>query len=119
MDISHVVEISVSNHNPSNSLRRAVVATPSPFRIFPRAVFAFSLRLPFGQFTHPFSRYPCIPFRNICRVKQLEGRKCGSKNKSIFVILIFLFFLFVVTMTMFLKYLRHKVDLVRCFTFNL
>ena len=31
-----------------------------PFRIFPRAVFAFLLRLPYGPFTHPLSRYPCI-----------------------------------------------------------
>ena len=31
-----------------------------PFRIFPRAVFAFLLRLPYGPITHPLSRYPCI-----------------------------------------------------------
>ena len=31
-----------------------------PFRIFPRTIFAFLLRLPYGQFTHPLSRYPCI-----------------------------------------------------------
>ena len=36
-----------------------VVATP-PFRIFPRAIFAFLLRLPYSQFTHPLSRYPYI-----------------------------------------------------------
>ena len=39
--------------------------------------------------------------------------KDGSKSKYIFVILIFLVFPFVITI---LKYLRHKVDLVRCFT---
>ena len=31
-----------------------------PFRIFPRTIFAFLLRLPYGQFTYPLSRYPCI-----------------------------------------------------------
>ena len=31
----------------------------------------------------------------------------------------FYFFPFVITMTMFLKYLRHKVGSVKCFTFNL
>ena len=40
---------------------RGAVAN-TPFRIFPRAVFviAFLLRLPYGPFTHPLSRYPCI-----------------------------------------------------------
>ena len=33
---------------------------PPPLRIFPRAVFAFSLRLPVGQFTYPLSKYPCF-----------------------------------------------------------
>ena len=33
---------------------------PFPFRIFPRTIFAFLLRLPYGQFNHPLSRYPCI-----------------------------------------------------------
>ena len=46
------------------SLRRGGLLQPPPFRIFPRAVFAFSLRLPYGPFTHPFSRYPCINEKN-------------------------------------------------------
>ena len=46
-------------------------------------------------------------------------REGVAAKKINFVIFIFLFFPFVITMTMFLKYLRHKVDLVRCFTFNL
>ena len=33
---------------------------PSPFRIFPCAVFAFLLGLSFGQFAQPLSKYPCI-----------------------------------------------------------
>ena len=36
-----------------------IVATPPPpYRIFPRAVFAFSLRLPFGQIYLPFVQIP-------------------------------------------------------------
>ena len=31
-----------------------------PFLIFPRDLFAFLLRLPFGQFTDSLSSYPCI-----------------------------------------------------------
>ena len=31
-----------------------------PFQIFPRDLFAFLLRLPFGQFTDSLSSYPCI-----------------------------------------------------------
>ena len=31
-----------------------------PFRIFPCAIFVFLLRLPYGPFTHPSSRYPYI-----------------------------------------------------------
>ena len=43
------------------SLRRGgVVATHPPFRIFPRTIFVFLLRLPYGQFTYPLFRYPCI-----------------------------------------------------------
>ena len=30
---------------------------PPPFQIFPVAISAFLLRLPFGQFTHPLSKY--------------------------------------------------------------
>ena len=45
-----------------------------------------------------------------------EGR--GGRRKKFF-ILIFLFCLFVTIMKMLLKQLRHKVDLVGCFTFNI
>ena len=31
-----------------------------PFRIFPRTIFVYLLRLPYVQFTQPLSRYPCI-----------------------------------------------------------
>ena len=56
-----------------------VVATPPPphFRVFPRAVFAFSLRLPIGQFTYPLSRYhagPSPPERSE------ERRKNGART---------------------------------------
>ena len=66
-----------------SSLGKRVVISPlsqeegggllqSPFRIFPRTIFAFLLRLPYGQFTHPLSRYPCIyekKFQTFCREK--------------------------------------------------
>ena len=48
-----------------------------PFRIFPRAVFAFFLRLPFGQLTNPLSRCPSIYekiFQKFFAVKQVGGR---------------------------------------------
>ena len=48
-----------------------------------------------------------------------EREGVAAKINKIFAIFIFWFFPFVITMTMFLKYLRHKVDLVKCFTFNL
>ena len=44
--------------------------------IFPRTIFAFLLRLPYGQFTHPLSRYPCIYekiFQKFLRCKKLGG----------------------------------------------
>ena len=47
-----------------------------PFRIFPRTIFAFMLRLPYGQFTHPLSRYPCIyekKFQKFLPWKKLGG----------------------------------------------
>ena len=49
---------------------------PPPFRIFPRTIFAFLLRLPYGQFTHPLSRYPCIYekiFQKFLPWKKLRG----------------------------------------------
>ena len=54
------------------SLRRGGGCCNPPFRIFPRAVFAFLLRLPYGPFTHPLSRYPCIcekNFQKFCHEK--------------------------------------------------
>ena len=50
----------------SLSLRRGGggYCSPPPFRIFPRTIFAFLLRLPYGQFTHPLSRYPYIYGKN-------------------------------------------------------
>ena len=44
--------------------------------IFPRTIFAFLLRLPYGQFTHPLSRYPCIYekiFQKFLPCKKLGG----------------------------------------------
>ena len=118
------------------SLRRGGQLLQPPFGIFPCTIIAFFLRLSYGQFTQPLSRYPCIYekklFKSFCRAKcwgwergggfqqppsPLEGRG-GSKNKKIFVVFIFLLFPFVITTTMFLKYLRDKVDSVKCFTFN-
>ena len=56
------------------SLRRrgggGVVATP-PFGFSPRAIFVFLLRLPYGQFTHPLSRYP--NFSKLFAVKKVGG----------------------------------------------
>ena len=49
---------------------------------------------------------------------QKEG-VAAKINTEVFVVFIFLFFPFAITVTMFLKYLRHKVNLVKCFTFNL
>ena len=48
----------------------------------------------------------------------LRGKGWQQKLKN-FVISLLLFFPSVITITMFLKYLRHKVGLVRCFTFDL
>ena len=47
-----------------------------PFQIFPRNIFAFLLRLPYGQFTHPMSRYPYIYEKNFSKlfaVKNVGG----------------------------------------------
>ena len=51
-----------------------VVAIP-PFRIFPRAVSAFLLRLPFGQFTYlcPDTHVSTKKFSKIFRVKNVGG----------------------------------------------
>ena len=119
------------------SLRRGA-ATPPPFRIFPHTIFAFLLRLPNGQFTHPLSRYSCIyakNFKNFCHEKSWGLRGCNNfppppplhperegvpaKINTFSQFSFSHFFPFVITMTMFLKDLRHKVDLVKCFTFNL
>ena len=42
----------------------AVATPPPPLRIFSRTIFAFLLSLPFRQYTHPLSRYPCIYEKN-------------------------------------------------------
>ena len=55
---------------------RGGLLQPPQFRIFPRIIFAFLQRLPYGQFTHPLSRYPCIYekfFQNIFAVKKVRG----------------------------------------------
>ena len=44
--------------------------------IFPRTIFAFLLKLPYGQFTHPLSRYPCIYEKNF--QKFLRWKKFGG-----------------------------------------
>ena len=57
--------------------QEGVVATPPPFRIFPHAVFAFLLGLPFGQFSYPLYRYPCIYKKKIkifCREKSWQQK---------------------------------------------
>ena len=57
----------------------------APFRIFPRAVFAFSPRLPFGQFTYPLSRYSGFYEKknlNFCREK-VGGGGGGCNNSPI------------------------------------
>ena len=61
-----------------------VVATPS-FRIFPRTIFAFLLRLLDGQFTHPLSRYPCIYekfFKNFFTVKKVEVLRGDGRQQK-------------------------------------
>ena len=57
------------------SLRRGGCCNP-PFPIFPRTIFAFLLRLPYGQFTHPLSRHPCIYEKNF--QKFLPWKKLGG-----------------------------------------
>ena len=56
----------------------AVVATPPPppFRIFPRAVFAFLLGLSFGQFAQPLSKYLCINEKK--KFKNFAVKKAGG-----------------------------------------
>ena len=52
-----------------------------PFPIFPRTIFAFLLRLPYGQFTHPLSRHPCIyekKFSKIFAVEKVGGGEVAT-----------------------------------------
>ena len=77
---------------PVNPLsQEGVVATPPPFRIFPHAVFAFLLGLPFGQFSYLLSRYPCIyekknqnilPWKKLCFFFRGEGGGGGVATAS-------------------------------------
>ena len=56
------------------------------------------------------------------RPERERDRRGGSKNKYIVLILISCFVLLIChnkLMTMFLKYFRHKVDLVGCSTFKI
>ena len=46
--------------NPLSQEGGGVVAAPPPFGFSLVPFLAFLLRLPYGQFTHPLSRYPCI-----------------------------------------------------------
>ena len=52
---------------------------PPPFRIFPRTIFAFLLRLPYGQLAHPLSRHPCIYEKNF--QKFLPWKKLGGGGR--------------------------------------
>ena len=108
------------------------------WRIFPRAVFAFffccydchTVNLPtLCSDTHVsikknfqnFLQCKAFGVGGLMQPPRTEREVVVTKvNRYIFVIFIsFFIFPFVITMTMFLKYLRHKVDLARCFTFNL
>ena len=60
-----------------NTICQGLVATP--FRIITRAVFAFSLRLPFGQFTYPdthgsMKKY----FKNFCPEREGVAAKINK-----------------------------------------
>ena len=62
-----------------------------PFQIFPRDLFAFLLRLPFGQFTDSLSSYPCIyeiNFQNYYLEKRW-GEGGGGDGNSICLLDIF------------------------------
>ena len=67
-----------SNHNinPLSQEGGEGLLQLPPFRIFPRTIVAFLLGLPYHQFTHPLSRYPCIyekKFQNLLPWKKLGG----------------------------------------------
>ena len=48
------------------------------FNPLPRAVFAFLLRLPYGQFTHPLSRYPYIYEKNFQKFRHEKSWGVGG-----------------------------------------
>ena len=53
----------------------------TPLSEFPSCRFAFLLGLPFGQFTYPLSRYPCIyekKFKTFCREKGWVVGDCNN-----------------------------------------
>ena len=121
------------------SLRRVGdCCNPPPFSDFTSYHFCVFAKIAIWSIYPPFVQIPMYPWKNFSKifaVKKVggwgggggaattpppswEGRG-GSKNKKKIVIFIFLFCPFVIIMTIFLKYLRHKVDSVKCFTFNL
>ena len=67
------------------SLRRGGQLLQPPFGIFPCTIIAFFLRLSYGQFTQPLSRYPCIYEKNFSKVFAVQnvggwerGRGCNN-----------------------------------------
>ena len=64
-------------------VRRGELLHPPPFWIFPHIIFAFLLRLPYGQFTHPLSRYPCIYDKNFKKFFKNRSNQ-GSPYKTLY-----------------------------------
>ena len=65
------ISVQITNNTNLTLSLRTGGNNPRPFRIFPRAVFAFFLRFSYGPFTHPLSRYPCMQkkFKNFAMKK--------------------------------------------------
>ena len=66
--------------NPLSQEGGLFATSPPPFQIFPRTIFAFLQRLPYSQFTHPLSRYPCI-YEEIFQ-KFLPGKSWGVGERG-------------------------------------